>query len=140
MYNLYPPFGQFGITLFHALNVLLGIGGIGERLHDIFDHKPPFVVMDDLADFLLLEECDARFRIRQYVAHGPILPINRGSRISVPRFDSGNQWDDHPPFPNRISYAHDQQPIFVTKCGPLRRRIRSVHIHVQEDYVSTRKP
>jgi hypothetical protein len=36
---LYPPFAQFEITLFRALDELLRIARLDQRRHHVFDHK-----------------------------------------------------------------------------------------------------
>ena len=56
MYNLYPPFAEFRITLFHTLNILLGILGIGQGKYYILNNKPPFVVVKRAANLLAFED------------------------------------------------------------------------------------
>ncbi len=58
MYNLYPPFGQFLIPLFHPLNILLGITRISQGQNNILNNKKPFIIMNGFADFLFSEDSD----------------------------------------------------------------------------------
>ena len=55
MYNLYPPFTQLRVALFHPLDVLFWIARLDEGEHNIFYDKPPFIVMNGAADFFALE-------------------------------------------------------------------------------------
>ncbi len=50
MYNLYPPFAEFRIPLFHALDILFWVLRVDQGKDNIFDDKPPFAVVDGLPD------------------------------------------------------------------------------------------
>lgn len=68
-----PPFeslGQLRVALAHVLEITLRICRIGKRGNHISDDKPPFVVVDDAANFLPLEQCNSLLRILFCVAHG----------------------------------------------------------------------
>jgi hypothetical protein len=57
--QIVPPFEgiiQLRITLPHAFEVLSRVGGIGQRGNHIDNHEPPFVVVNNAADLLALEQ------------------------------------------------------------------------------------
>ena len=67
-----PPFeslGQLLVTLAEFLEIIAGIDRIRQRGNDIKNDKPPFVIVDDAADFLSLKQRDALFGIGFKFAH-----------------------------------------------------------------------
>lgn len=67
MYNLYPPFAEFGITLLHTLNILLRIFGLYQGQNNIFNYKPPLIIMDRLSDFFSSKYRYMRFHLAPLV-------------------------------------------------------------------------
>jgi hypothetical protein len=67
--NLPPPFGQLRVAAAHVLKVALGINRVGQCRDHVGNDKPPLIVVNGATDFFVLKQRNARFRIRQRVAH-----------------------------------------------------------------------
>ena len=66
----FEGFGEGRIPIAEFLEVIARINRIGQGRNNIRDDKPPFIVVDGAADFLPLEEGDARFWVLAAVIHG----------------------------------------------------------------------
>jgi hypothetical protein len=68
-----PPLkgiGERRVAFAHLLEVVAWVHCVGQRGDNIGDDKPPFVVVNGAADFLVLEQGDVGFGIRRGVTHG----------------------------------------------------------------------
>jgi hypothetical protein len=63
MYNLYPPFTQLRIALFHPLDVLFGIFRIYQGENHIFYDKPPFIVVQGAPDLFVFKDYELGFHL-----------------------------------------------------------------------------
>jgi len=60
MYKLYPPLRQFRVALPHPVDVLLDVRGISQYADNVFDDKPPFILMNRLPDLATTKCRDPR--------------------------------------------------------------------------------
>lgn len=73
MDNLSIPFGQFRVALADFVQVVGWVDGVGQCRNHINNDKPPFVAMNDAADFLSL---DRAIRFSGFkLAHRPLLVV-----------------------------------------------------------------
>lgn len=79
MYNLYPPFAEFRIASFHALDILFWVFRVDQGKDNIFDDKPPLVVVKGFSDFVPFKQgefCD-------FFCGHELYPTGEFSRITL---------------------------------------------------------